>query len=169
MSQAKTKIANAITTLTFEEGSDCPLWIGHLRKPLPHPSLTPLQNEHVLKRLYDDEIARLTALHGTRAPPAGHPPGGDWMYTSLCGQTQKVKREPAGKHRTVARGWWTYSVDGEDLEIVWEKWPVGLDGKPVGWKKVNWKGGKVGTALVRNWLERELYAMLKEDAMEGVE
>lgn len=165
----KTKIADTIPSLTFEKGSDCPLWIGHLQKPLSHPSMTPLQNAHVLKRLYHDEITRLTALHDTRAPPAGHPPGGNWVYTSLYGQTQKVKREPAGKHRTVARGWWTYSVDGEDLEIVWEKWPVGLDGQPVGWKKVNWKGGKVGTALVRNWLEKELYAMLEEDAMEGVE
>jgi len=169
MSQAKAKITDAISTLTFEKGSDCPLWIGHLEKPLPHPSLTPLQNVFVLKRLYHDEIARLSALRDTRGPPAGHPPGGNWMYTSLYGQTQQVKEESAGSHRAAARGWWTYSVDGEDLEEVWEKWPVGLDGTPVGWRKVNWKDGKVGTSLVRNWLERELWAMPEEDAMEGVE
>ncbi|KAI4629196.1 uncharacterized protein J4E87_003458 [Alternaria ethzedia] len=167
--EAKTKIADAISTLTFEKGSDCPLWIGHLEKPLPHPSLTPLQNEHVLKRLYHDEIARLSALRDTRGPPAGHPPGGDWMYTSLYGETKQVKEEAAGSHRAAARGWWTYSVDGEDLEEVWEKWPVGLDGTPVGWRRVNWKDGTVGTSLVRNWLERELWAMPEEDAMEGVE
>ncbi|KAI4679829.1 hypothetical protein J4E81_010233 [Alternaria sp. BMP 2799] len=167
--EAKANIADAISTLTFEKGSDCPLWIGHLEKPLPHPSLTPLQNEHVLKRLYDDEIARLSALRDTRGPPAGHPPGGDWMYTSLYGETKQVKEEPAGSHRAAARGWWTYSVDGEDLEEVWEKWPVGLDGKPVGWRKVNWKDGTVGSSLVRNWLERELWALPEEDAMEGVE
>ncbi|KAI4616774.1 hypothetical protein J4E83_006354 [Alternaria metachromatica] len=167
--EAKTKIADAISSLTFEKGSDCPLWIGHLEKPLPHPSLTPLQNEHVLKRLYDDEIARLSALRDTRGPPAGHPPGGDWMYTSLYGETKQVREESAGSHRAAARGWWTYSVDGEDLEEVWEKWPVGLDGTPVGWKRVNWKDGTVGSSLVRNWLERELWAMAEEDAMEGVE
>ncbi|KAI4610831.1 hypothetical protein J4E80_007860 [Alternaria sp. BMP 0032] len=167
--EAKANIADAISTLTFEKGSDCPLWIGHLEKPLPHPSLTPLQNEHVLKRLYHDEIARLSALRDTRGPPAGHPPGGEWMYTSLYGQTKQVKEEPAGSHRAAARGWWTYSVDGEDLEEVWEKWPVGLDGTPVGWRRVNWKDGTVGSSLVRNWLERELWALPEEDAMEGVE
>ncbi|KAI4666132.1 uncharacterized protein J4E78_003599 [Alternaria triticimaculans] len=167
--EIKTQITDAISSLTFEKGSDCPLWIGHLEKPLPHPHLTPLQNEHVLKRLYEDEIARLSALRDTRGPPAGHPPGGDWMYTSLYGQTQQVKEEPAESHRAAARGWWTYSVDGEDLEEVWEKWPVGLDGEPVGWRKVNWKDGTVGSSLVRNWLERELWALPEEDAMEGVE
>ncbi|KAI4919466.1 hypothetical protein J4E90_001601 [Alternaria incomplexa] len=167
--EVKAKITDAISTLTFEKASDCPLWIGHLEKPLPLPHLTPLQNEHVLKRLYHDEIARLSALRDTRGPPAGHPPGGDWMYTSLYGQTQQVKEEAAGSHRAAARGWWTYSVDGEDLEEVWEKWPVGLDGTPVGWRRVNWKDGTVGTSLVRNWLERELWAMPEEDAMEGVE
>ena len=91
------------------------------------------------------------------------------MYTSLYGQTQQVKEESAGSHRAAARGWWTYSVDGEDLEEVWEKWPVGLDGTPVGWRRVNWKDGTVGTSLVRNWLERELWALPEEDAMEGVE
>ena len=170
MSQVKAKITDAISTLTFEKASDCPLWIGHLEKPLPHPHLTPLQNEHVLKRLYHDEIARLSALRDTRGPPAGHPPGGDWMYTSLYGKTQQVKEEAAGSHRAAARGWWTYSVDGEDLEEVWEKWPIGLDGLRIGWAKTYWKDGRPpGTCLVPNWLERELWAMSEEDAMEGVE
>jgi hypothetical protein len=43
------------------------------------------------------------------------------------------KQGNSTKEVTFARGKWTYVVDGDDVEVDLDEWPLGLDGQPLGW------------------------------------
>jgi hypothetical protein len=128
-------LSNAIATLTYDENpADRPPWLTGLSKPLPHPFLTVLQDHEVITRFWDNEIARLGNLRAAKPPPEGQPADGEWTYEHF-GSTMEVMKKQGNntKEVTFARGKWTYVVDGEDVEVELDEWPLGLDGQPLGW------------------------------------
>ncbi|KAF2690661.1 hypothetical protein K458DRAFT_61501 [Lentithecium fluviatile CBS 122367] len=140
-------IHQALKTLTYdtnppELSTPRGSWITGLRKPLPHPALTPIQNAEILAQTYHAEIDRLTAARRKLdwKTAGGH---GTWHYEHF-GSTVKLRKRPLGvraaggweKFETVfARGVWKYVGDRDGRVIMREldEWPRDVWGEPVGW------------------------------------
>ncbi|CAA9964261.1 hypothetical protein PTMSG1_07620 [Pyrenophora teres f. maculata] len=81
---------------------DRPHWLTGLEKPLPHPSLTFLEDYKVLTRFWFEEIKRFEYLRSRRSPPEGQPANGECDYNHY-GETKEVRRPPpSGRRRPKA-------------------------------------------------------------------
>ena len=129
-------IRRAISSLEYDTApSTRPPLLTGLNKPQPHPDLTDLQDLTIATRLYTDDLERLIALRRRRTPPANQDPRGDWTFEHY-GRTKEVwKREASTnkKTKTLARGIWSWVIDGVVMERELDEYLVGLDGEPLGW------------------------------------
>ncbi|KAI1510601.1 hypothetical protein L13192_05381 [Pyrenophora tritici-repentis] len=133
---SRSYVNNKPNVYRYRIGILCAAPYTGLNKPLPHPSLTSLEDHEVLTRFWVNEIERLEYLRSKRCPPEGQPTDGKWHYKHY-GETIEVRR-PAlsgiGTPRTVyARGCWEYVVRGKKVWRGLDEWPMTLEGETLGW------------------------------------
>ncbi|KAF1960025.1 hypothetical protein CC80DRAFT_590359 [Byssothecium circinans] len=148
-STERPRLANILATLEYAPPSPLTIkpWkakpttftIHNLPLPLPHPQLTPLQNQQIHQTLYNKDLTRLVSIYPTLPTiPRAVAALGAWEYEHF-GRTLKMQKRVAGMRklqRVMVRGIWRFRVQGQNVEgvgHVLDEFPLDGAGETVGW------------------------------------